>query len=37
MTDETRLYNGTIGECLLEITILSHLSGLRGKSHFFAY
>jgi len=34
MTDESRLYDGTIGERLLEITILSHLSGLRCKSHF---
>jgi len=36
MTNESRLYDGTIGERLLEITILSHLSGLRHKSHFLS-
>ena len=36
MTDESRLYEGAIGERLLEITILSHLrvNRLRCKSHF---
>jgi len=37
MADESRMYDGTIGERLLEIIMLSHLSGLRRESHFFAH
>ena len=37
ITEESRWYEGKIGERLLEITMLSHLIGLRCKSHFFAH
>jgi len=34
MTDEPRLYDGAIGERLLEITILSHLRDKMQKPLF---